>query len=74
MLTKKEIIVDLDRPEPGAEQQTLTFRLPKKTKFLKSRVFDNRDRPTSGDRPTINAGVREWEKYATLGVHACSGS
>jgi hypothetical protein len=34
-LTKKELIVDLDPPDPGAERQTLTFRLSKKTKFLK---------------------------------------
>jgi hypothetical protein len=27
--------MDLDRPEPEAEQQSLTFRLSKKTKFLK---------------------------------------
>ena len=27
--------MDLDPPDPGAERQTLTFRLSKKTKFLK---------------------------------------
>jgi hypothetical protein len=34
-LTKKELVVDLDRPDPDAEQQSLTFRLSRKTKFLK---------------------------------------
>src|ERR1039458_3331484 len=36
-LTKKELVVDLDRPDPDpdAEQQSLTFRLSKKTRFLK---------------------------------------
>ena len=35
VLTKKELIVDLDSTEPSAERQSLTFRLSKKTKFLK---------------------------------------
>jgi len=34
-LTKKELTVDLDRTDPGAERRSLTFRLSKKTKFLK---------------------------------------
>ena len=34
-LTKKELTLDLDPPDPGADRQTLTFRLSKKTKFLK---------------------------------------
>jgi hypothetical protein len=34
-LTKKEVIVDLDRADPGADPQSLTFRISKKTKFLK---------------------------------------
>lgn len=34
-LTKKELIVDLDPADAEAERQTLTFRLSKKTKFLK---------------------------------------
>jgi hypothetical protein len=34
-LTKKQVIVDLDLPDPGAEPQSLTFRVSKKTKFLK---------------------------------------
>jgi len=34
-LTKKELIVDLDPTDPGAERQSLTFRFSKKTKFLK---------------------------------------
>lgn len=34
-LTKKELIVDLDPTDPGAERQSLTFRLSKKTRFLK---------------------------------------
>ncbi len=34
-LTKKELTVDLDPTDPGAERQSLTFRLSKKTKFLK---------------------------------------
>jgi hypothetical protein len=34
-LTKKEVIVDLDRPDPGADPQSVTFRISKKTKFLK---------------------------------------
>jgi len=35
-LTKKELIVDLDAAAPGDEPQSLTFRLSKKTKFLKN--------------------------------------
>jgi hypothetical protein len=34
-LTKKELIVDLDPADAEAERQTLTFRISKKTKFLK---------------------------------------
>jgi len=34
-LTKKELTVDLDATDPGAERQSLTFRLSKKTRFLK---------------------------------------
>jgi hypothetical protein len=34
-LTKKELTLDLDPPDPGADRQTLTFRLSNKTKFLK---------------------------------------
>ena len=34
-LTKKELTVDLDPTDPDAERQSLTFRLSKKTKFLK---------------------------------------
>jgi hypothetical protein len=34
-LTKKELIVDLDPADSGAERQSLTFRLSRKTKFLK---------------------------------------
>jgi hypothetical protein len=35
-ITKKELTVDLDPPDPGAEPQSLTFRVSKKTKFLKA--------------------------------------
>jgi hypothetical protein len=34
-LTKKELTLDLDPADPGAERQTLTFRLSKKTRFVK---------------------------------------
>jgi hypothetical protein len=34
-LTKKELTVDLDPTHPGADRQSLTFRVSKKTKFLK---------------------------------------
>ena len=34
-LTKKELTVDLDPTDPGADRQSLTFRVSKKTKFLK---------------------------------------
>jgi len=34
-LTKKELIVDLDPADAETERQTLTFRLSKKTKFVK---------------------------------------
>jgi hypothetical protein len=34
-LTKKELTVDLDPAGPDAERQSLTFRVSKKTKFLK---------------------------------------
>ena len=34
-VTKKEIIVDLDPADSGADRQSLTFRVSKKTKFLK---------------------------------------
>jgi len=33
-VTKKELIVDLDRRDPADDQETLTFRLTRKTKFL----------------------------------------
>jgi hypothetical protein len=35
-LSKKELIVEVDRPDPDAEPETLTFRVSKKTKFLKA--------------------------------------
>ncbi|MGA3040042.1 MAG: hypothetical protein ABSF54_04540 [Bryobacteraceae bacterium] len=34
-LSKKELILDVDRPDPDAEPETVTFRVSKKTKFLK---------------------------------------
>lgn len=34
-VTKKELVVDLDPADAGADPQSLTFRLSKKTKFLK---------------------------------------
>jgi len=34
-ITKKQLIVDLDRNAPGDEKESLTFRLSRKTKFLK---------------------------------------
>jgi multidrug efflux pump subunit AcrA (membrane-fusion protein) len=34
-VTKKELVVDLDLADPGADQQTLTFRLSTKTKYTK---------------------------------------
>jgi hypothetical protein len=34
-IAKKELTVDLDPADPDAERQSLTFRLSKKTKFLK---------------------------------------
>ncbi|HVN03650.1 MAG TPA: hypothetical protein VMT86_04480 [Bryobacteraceae bacterium] len=33
-VTKKELIVDLDRRDPADQQETLTFRLSRKTRFL----------------------------------------
>jgi hypothetical protein len=66
VLTKKEIIVDLDRPEPGAEQQTLTFRLPKKTKFLKSRVFDNGDRASAAVQGTAPQSMQVFESGKSM--------
>lgn len=36
VLTKKELTVDLDPADPDTERQTLTFRLSKKTKFVKA--------------------------------------
>jgi len=47
VLTKKEMVVELDRPQAGADQQTMTFRLSKKTKFLK------------GDQPIKSADIAE---------------
>jgi len=36
VLTKKELTVDLDPADPDTERQTLTFRVSKKTKFVKA--------------------------------------
>jgi hypothetical protein len=38
-ITKKDLTLDLDPGDPGADRQSITFRVSKKTKFLK------------GDRP-----------------------
>lgn len=34
-VNKKDLVLDLDPPDPQAERQTLTFRFSRKTRFLK---------------------------------------
>ena len=66
-LTKKELIVDLDA-EPGQEQQSLTFRFSKKTKFLK----DDKDiKPTDlavGTHIAVDATRDGDQKLSALNV------
>lgn len=52
-LTKKELLVDLDRAAPSDDPESLTFRFSKKTKFLK------------GDKP-IQASDMEVGMHITL--------
>lgn len=69
-LTKKELVVDLDKKEPTEDQQSLTFRLSKKTKFLQN---DQEIKPTGiavGAHITVDA-TREGDlKLAALNVIA----
>jgi len=67
-LTKKELVVDLDRPDPDAEQQSLTFRLSKKTKFLKG---DQPVKPSdieAGTHITLDATRDGDLKFSALNV------
>jgi len=67
-LTKKELIVELDRPDPDAEQQSLTFRLSKKTRFLKD---DQPVKPSdieAGTHITLDATRDGDLKFSALNV------
>lgn len=68
VLTKKELVVDLDRPDPDAEQQSLTFRLSKKTRFLKD---DQPVKPSdieAGTHITLDATRDGDLKFSALNV------
>ncbi len=70
MLTKKELIVDLDKAGPTEDQQTLTFRLSKKTKFLKD---DKEIKPADlavGMHITVDATRDGDQKLSALNVMA----
>jgi hypothetical protein len=67
-LTKKELVVDLDRPDPDAEQQSLTFRLSRKTRFLKG---DQPVKPSdieAGTHITLDATRDGDLKFSALNV------
>ncbi len=70
VITKKDMTVDLDPPDPDAERQTLTFRITKKTKFLKG---DQPIKPTdiaAGAHISLDA-TREGDlKLTAVAVYA----
>jgi len=69
-LTKKELIVDLDSAEPSEERQSLTFRLSKRTKFLKD---DREVKPSDievGTHITLDATRDGDLKLSALNVMA----
>jgi len=69
-LTKKELIVELDPSDPAAEQQSITFRLSKKTKFLKD---DKEIKPADilvGARIAVDATRDGDQKLSALNVMA----
>ncbi len=67
-ITKKELVVDLDKTEPTEDQQSLTFRLSRKTKFLKN---DQEIKPADlavGAHLTIDATRDGDQKMSALNV------
>jgi hypothetical protein len=70
VLTKKELIVDLDKAGPTEDQQTLTFRVSRKTKFLKD---DKEIKPADfavGMHITVDATRDGDQKLSALNVMA----
>jgi hypothetical protein len=61
-------------PRPGPRGSPWTRSLLERSGNSALQRADEASAAVQGDRPTIYAGVRRWEKYAALGVHACSGS
>lgn len=67
-ISKKDLTVDLDLTDPGAEQQSLTFRFSKKTKFVKN---DQPIKPTDlevGTHITLDATRDGDLKLSALNV------
>ena len=69
-LTKKEMVVDLDTKEPTDERQTLTFRLSKKTKFLKEDKEIKAADIAAGTHLSIEATRDGDQKLSALNVVA----
>ncbi|HUE02655.1 MAG TPA: hypothetical protein VMR62_24010 [Bryobacteraceae bacterium] len=67
-ITKKQIIVDLDRAEPDADPQSLTFRVSRKTKFLKNDQPMNPADIASGSHISLEATRDGDQKFSALNV------
>jgi len=71
-LTKKELIMDLDATEAGTEQQSVTFRITRKTKFSKN---DRESKPSDlaiGTHVTVDATRDGDLKLSALNVMTAS--
>jgi hypothetical protein len=67
-LTKKELIVDLDPADSSADRQSLTFRVSRKTKFLKG---DQPIQPSDievGTHISLDATRDGDQKFSALNV------
>ncbi len=63
-ISKKELLLELDAPDPAADRQSLTFRFSRKTKFMKG---DQEIKPTDlevGTHLSLDA-TREGDQKLT---------
>ena len=67
-LTKKDLLMDLDRPDPDAAPESLTFRLSRKTKFLKGDQPVKPSEIAAGTHITLEATRDGDQKFTAMNV------
>ena len=67
-ITKKQIMVDVDRGDPAADAESLTFRLSKKTKFLKDAQPIKPEDIARGTHVSVEATRDGDNKFSALNV------